>query len=752
MSLGELVLPLRQRLARLRNRVRALVLVLGAARLVVFTGAALATFFCADYVLRLPLSVRAVLLLLLLGGAAAVALRHLARPLLAPLDDDTLAARVEAAHPRLNDRLRSSLAFARAPADPENEDSPELMRVVVEETVREADTIPFVRVAHGGLPARWAAVAGALLILLSTVAAANADLVSIFGQRSLLLRDVAWPRRTTLVVEGMNPGIPHRVTLGRETTIRVRAEGSVPDRVHFSFWETAAGRERIDALDLTPAADDPSLFAFTLKVYASYRFTVSGGDDDRDLVYEIEALTPPAVLGIQMDAQYPDYLEMPQETLDGGGQRVPQGTKLRLKVRTNLPLDQAAITLGPGEPQPMTLLEPDLAIADLVADKTVRYSLRLVGENGEENEPGIDTFLLQVLRDQPPSIRVRTPPSQTERLPGGVVLVAFTAEDDHRVDSVTLRYRINEEAERQVAVGESGGDALRVLVPSTHAPTGLPGIFAFDLAQLRRDDGKLVDKGDRLSFVLEAVDSSGRRRETRGAQRVDLVGQEELAQSLQGRQQELREGVRRADNRARDAADKLELVRDTAGDPREFRRWNGLAQAAQARVIDQLDALTRRVEGLFNLYVFNRLEDRSAADQILPFVERHLLEPAAAGDPPFRGELYSGLWTATREKRIRVGDAQAKLLEMAALAGVLATEEGPRAYRAIGRVGTAASPEEREAALTEARAALTVILDGLERLDRLMREWESYEGVVRWFRGLREIEQSIVDDLKKEEK
>jgi hypothetical protein len=752
MSLGELVLPLRRGLARLRRRARSLALLLGGARLVAFLGVALAGLFAADFLLRLPLSVRAVLLALLVLGVAVVALRHLVRPFLAKLPDEALAERVEAAHPALNDRLRSSLAFVHAADDPENEDSPELMRAVVEETVRDAAALPFARVARAHRPARWAAAAAALTLVLATASAARADLVSIFLRRALLLSDVSWPRRTTLVVEGIDPLTPRRVTLGRETTIRVRAEGAAPDRVRFTFWETEAGPRRADTIDLTPAADDPTLFAFTLKVFSSYRFTVAGGDDDRELVYAIEALTPPAVLSMEMEARYPDYLAMAPATLQGGSQRVPQGTKLRLSVKTNIPLAEASVMLGTDEPKPMDLVAPDVAEVELVADKPVRYSLRLVGRNGEENEPGSDTYLLQVLVDQPPSVRVRTPPVQTERVPSAVVLIAFSAQDDHRVESARLRYRINEELELMVGAGEPGGVAVRALLPPDRPPAELGGLFAIDLSRLRRADSKLVDKGDHITFSLEAVDSGGRVRQTRAASRVDLVGEEELGQLIQGRQQDLRETVRRADGRARDAKEKLDLARDTQGDPEESRRWTTLAQAAQARAVDQLDAVAGRVAGLFNLYVFNRLEDRSAADQALPYFERHLLEPADLGAPPFRGGLYRDLWRAVDEKRIRLGDAQAKLLEMAALADVLATDEGPRAYRALGRMGTAPSTAERDAARADADGAIQTILTGLERLERLMREWENFEGVVRWFRSLKEIEESIVDELNPEKR
>jgi hypothetical protein len=553
-----------------------------------------------------------------------------------------------------------------------------------------------------------------------------------------------------LVVDDMKPGVPRRVTMGRETTVRVRAEGSVPDRVRFTFWETSAGPGRADEIDLTPSADDPSLFAFTLKVHSSYRFTVVGGDDDRAEVYAIEALTPPSVLGIEMDATYPDYIERAPARLEGGGQRVPQGTKLRVRVRTNLPLREASAVLGAEEPLPMELLEPDLAALDVVAEKNLRYALRLVGANGEENDAGADTFLLQVVQDQPPSIRVRTPAAQSEYLAGGVVLVAFAAQDDYRVESVTLRYQVNDEPQCVVKAGESGGEAVRTLVPAARTGHELRGIFAIDLARLARADGRLIDKGDKLTFSLEAVDSSGRSRETRSPQRVDIVGDEELAQILQGRQQELRETVRRADGRARETAEKISVVRDVANVPQEFRHANDLAQASQGRVLEQIEMLASRVGNVVNLYIFNRLDDRSAAEQILPFYERHLLAPSDAGALPFRGELYRELWVAFTEKRIRLGDAQMKLLEMAFLADDLATDEGPRGYRALGRAGSAADPGERAAALAEGDAALRAILEGLERLERLMREWESYEGVINWVKSLKDLEQDIVDELGKE--
>ncbi len=749
MSLFDSTRPLRLGLAGLRRRVRSLLLVLGVSRTVLFLAAMLVVYFLADYFLRLPFLMRLLFLAALLGGTGLVLFRRLLVPLATPLSDERLAARVEAVHPELEDRFQSSLAFGRAEEDPDNEDSPELMRHVVEETVRMSGSIRFQDVARSHVAAAWAVGAAALLFLVGTAAASNAGLVSIFAQRSLLLRpDVEWPRRTTLEVVDMEPGRPRRVTLGRETTLHIRARGSVPDRVRFSFWEQGAERDRADRIELTPSAEDPSLFAFTLRVLTSYDFSVRGGDDDRELTYSIQALTPPAILGIEMDAEYPAYLDLPAETLKGGGQRLPQGTRVHLRIRANMQLERATIALGTEEARPLEREAPDTFGTNLVATKNVRYSVRLIGSNGEENDPGVDTFLLQVAHDQPPDVRVRTPSARTERLAAGVVLIAFHAWDDHRVEAAKLHYQVNEGDERTVAAGEAGGDAIRTLAPPAGAPERVDGLIVLDLARLLRDDDQPVGRGDRVTFHFEATDSAGKRRRTRSTYRVEVVSEDDLGQMIQGRQQALRESVRRAEEGSYRATDLRGSLDDAREDGKEFRRLCGRARAAQARVGDTLDAVAQRVQGVVNLYIFNRLDDRSAVDQILPYYERHLLEPTDRTGVPFRGSLYRELWNALQEHRIRAGDAHRKLLEMADLADRLARDHSPRAYRALSRAAAAEIESDVTAALAEAQAEQKTVTDGLARLTRLMEEWESFEGVLRWFKGLRDSEQDLVNELK----
>jgi hypothetical protein len=328
------------------------------------------------------------------------------------------------------------------------------------------------------------------------------------------------------------------------------------------------------------------------------------------------------------------------------------------------------------------------------------------------------------------------------------VLVAFRTRDDHRVETAKLHYRVNDGNGRVVAAGEAGGDAIRTLVPPDAPPAQTDGVVAIDLARLKRDDDQRVGQGDRITFYLEATDSAAKSQRTRSDYRVEVVSEDDLSQTIQGRQQALRDSVRRAEEGAFRASDGRAVLEEVRGDEKEFRRGCGRARAAQARVGDTLEAVSHRIQGVVNLYVFNRLDDRSAADQILPYYERHLLEPSDGTGVAFRGSLYRTLWNALQDHRIRAGDAHRKLIEMADLADRLATEHGPRAYRALSRAAAAQNEEELTAALAEAATEQTTIADGLAQLTRLMEEWESFEGVLRWFKGLRDAEQDLVNELK----
>ncbi|MGQ0612222.1 MAG: hypothetical protein ACT4PV_00515 [Planctomycetaceae bacterium] len=751
-SLRDRAAPLVRALAAMRRKARAALLLLGVSRALVFLIACLTLLFAADFLLHLPGLVRRVLLFALLAGLALVIVRRLLRPLAVPLPDERLAGHVERAFPHLGDRLVSSLSFQRAGEDPENEDSPALMHAVVEETLEAARALPFPRVVRTRPAALWAGAALLLLAAGAGAGAARADLLGIFLQRNVLGRDIAWPRRTTLLVLDMEPEVPRQVTRGRETLLAIRAEGWIPDRIELTYWEEEAIRPRPERVDLEPSPEDPRLFTLVLPVYSSYRFTVTGGDDDRALVYRIQALRPPAVLGISVECVYPAYLERAAETLQGGDQRLPQGTRARLVVRTDADVRSAALSLGAEAPVAMPWEEGLGFVHALVIDKDLRYAIRLTGANGQENDAGSDSYVLRAVRDQAPVVRIHTPAERAERLAGGVALIAFTARDDHRVDVARLLYSVNQGPEREVPLGDAESLAARLLEAPRTRRELVSGLGVLDLALLKREDGQSLTRGDVVRYRVEARDSSGKVQET-GARRVEVVSEEELGRTIQAHQQSLKELVDGSRERVREAGSHLaslgESLEAAAPSLDDARAWSRRAQALQGRVVQDVGRVAGQVRDLVNLYVLNRLDDRSGADQALPFFERHLLESAEEAGTPFRGSLYRALWAALTERTIHASGSLAKLIEMADLCDRLAADRAPALYRELDRMAfvrdAAAARPMLQAALVEHRA----LDEGLARLARLMQEWQSYEGVLRIFKSLVDTERAVAEEAER---
>ena len=110
-------------------------------------------------------------------------------------------------------------------------------------------------------------------------------------------------------------------------------------------------------------------------------------------------------------------------------------------------------------------------ITDLEAVQDLRYSIRLVGPHGEENDPGIDTFLLRVEKDRAPILRVVTPSVQVERTARGVRDIVTQCRTASRRLGLGQALEVRIEGDfgtLMVAPGEVGSGALWCASPPTH--------------------------------------------------------------------------------------------------------------------------------------------------------------------------------------------------------------------------------------------------------------------------------------------
>ena len=110
--------PLLARLAVVRRRYRYVTIASGLAAIVAFTlwSGVLVAF--ADWYVHLPRLLRAAALVSILGGAGALFYQLLLYPLARRSDNLSLALRIEALYPELNDALASTVQFVEYPELP----------------------------------------------------------------------------------------------------------------------------------------------------------------------------------------------------------------------------------------------------------------------------------------------------------------------------------------------------------------------------------------------------------------------------------------------------------------------------------------------------------------------------------------------------------------------------------------------------------------------------------------------------------
>ena len=161
--------PLLSRLASLRRRVLIIEGWRGTTALLSLVVGAVLFAGLIDWTVQLPSLVRALLLVGIVTGGGYVAYRYLVAPLACPVDNLSLALRVEEANPELNDSLASTVQFLTVPLDTPGavSSSPAMRDKAVQQAVARSSQVDF----GGILSYRGALLFGASFFVIAAVAA-----------------------------------------------------------------------------------------------------------------------------------------------------------------------------------------------------------------------------------------------------------------------------------------------------------------------------------------------------------------------------------------------------------------------------------------------------------------------------------------------------------------------------------------------------------------------------------------------------
>ena len=358
--------PLQIRLASLRRRLWLVVSFRGGSLVCAILLLAAAGTGLIDWRVHLPSLIRAALLTGSVGLAGFVSYRYFLLPLLAKADDLTLALKVEARYPALNDSLASAVQFLEQRSDDEPFCSPSLRREAVQralERTKKYDFAPVVDtrgVRTAGLSFASAATLAVVLSFLYPQAAWTAflRLTDPFGSHD-------WPRQTQLKIDA-----PVRVARGEAYEIKALVTGFVPERATVEYRFGQAGLQQ-DSYELkrseTVAAGTLTARLDPSRVQHDFLFQVRANDAVSPWT-NVKVLPPPQIVAFegrpspQVRLVYPEYTDIPEADLPDGttSLEAPAGTQVFLRAATDRPIARAWLEY----PQE---LGPALTVASLIS-------------------------------------------------------------------------------------------------------------------------------------------------------------------------------------------------------------------------------------------------------------------------------------------------------------------------------------------------------------------------------------------------
>jgi len=316
-------------LADLRRRARRGICIESGGALALVLGAFALVSYQLDRHLRLEWPFRLVLLLGLLAVVVRIVRDRLLRPLAVQLDDDEMALAVERRAPDVRQALISSLQFERVlGSGAVVVESRALMTAVVEDVRGRLAAIPFGAALDAARVQKFGGLLAVVLAAFVAWGGLDGRSLGLWAARNLGLSNIEWPRYTTL--RFLDDGDVVRMPQGDSRTVRVSADGPIPDQV-FVYFRFQGGEQGVEPMSSTGERE----FSWTLQsVLENVTLHCEGGDGlSRDL--RIEVVERPRIDHVKVELVFPPYMDKEPETLPAteGEIRLPRGGHLRLAGR-----------------------------------------------------------------------------------------------------------------------------------------------------------------------------------------------------------------------------------------------------------------------------------------------------------------------------------------------------------------------------------------------------------------------------------
>ena len=442
---------------QVRNRWRLRLLVRGAA---IVLGAGLLAVLITVYGLErfrfdpaAIIAARVIAYLTLVG----LAIRFLVLPLRRKVSDANVALYVEEHEPSLQASVLTAVELEGGMPRRQTERSEALTRRVVELALARTRAVEGGRrierraLGQNGIALGGALAAGLLVLMLGPSYVRH-------GARSIF---VPWSTAAAASPYAVDVEPGHiTIARGADQQFGARLRGFTSERVELVFRRgEGESWERVEMM--TEVDTGAYLFRlFDIEQPVEYYVESNGVRSD---MFRVEVADLPFVQRVDLEYRFPAYTGLsPQVIEETGDIAAIKGTRVLVKATPTMAVSGGRIAIEGLEPIAMTLAEDGSLSGTIEVAAPGYYKIELAGADGVYRPASVD-YIIDVLQDQPPTIRFTQPGRDTRVTSVDEVFTEIRAEDDYGIRSAELVYSVNGGPEKTIPLLGGGGRSLKEL-------------------------------------------------------------------------------------------------------------------------------------------------------------------------------------------------------------------------------------------------------------------------------------------------
>ncbi|MBN2321570.1 MAG: hypothetical protein JXR49_21005 [Acidobacteria bacterium] len=211
----------------------------------------------------------------------------------------------------------------------------------------------------------------------------------------------------------------------------------------------------------------------------------------RTPVYSLKVVERARVDRMDLTYNFPAYTGMsPQAVEDEGDIFALKGTKMDLRVRFNIPVEDARLVFDDGSKLDLRATGAQEYSGSFILKRSGFYTVQVTEFRGDRH-PASREYDIDVVEDEAPRVTLRRPMRDVRATSVEEVFAEVRAEDDIAVGNVMLRYSVNGSEEK--SVGLYGGNPPDSSITAAHT------FFLEDFG---------LQPGDLISYYAEASDGN----------------------------------------------------------------------------------------------------------------------------------------------------------------------------------------------------------------------------------------------------